>query len=78
MAFLAPARLASRAREPLLLGFCAVTYALATVAGFAWLLLAMGLAQCDGRRRTVALYLLTFALVLLYREAPWNTWLLGG
>jgi len=52
--------------------FCATTYSVATVEGFAWLLLAMSVAQCEPeRRRTRALYVVTFALVLFYREVPW-------
>jgi hypothetical protein len=65
----------SRLRDPLLLLFCATTYAVATVEGFAWLLLAMGVAQCEGRRARLA-YLGVFALVLLYREVPWLALLL--
>ena len=34
-------------RHALLLAFCAVTYAVAPVAGFGWLLLAMGASQID-------------------------------
>jgi hypothetical protein len=72
-AFLAPRswRL-SRARDGLLLAFCSGTYALAPVEGFGWLLLGMGVAQCEparvGVRRT---YLVVFALVLLTSRWPW-------
>jgi hypothetical protein len=59
-------------RDAALLLFCASTYAVATVAGFAWLLLAMGVAQCEPeRRRTRAAYLAAFALVLFYATVPW-------
>jgi hypothetical protein len=69
--FLSPwPRWTARVRDPVLLLFCGTTYAVATVEGFAWLLLAMGVAQCEGRR-TGAAYLGVFALVLLYREVPW-------
>ncbi len=58
-------------RDPLLLGFCAVTFALAPVAGFGWLLLAMGVAQCpDGRRGLRMLYVGVFALLILYGALP--------
>lgn len=63
----------ARLRDAALLLFCASTYAIATVEGFGWLLLAMGIAQCPPeRRRTLALYLSTFALILFYREVPWS------
>jgi hypothetical protein len=65
----------SRVRDALLLLFCVTTYAIATVEGFAWLLLAMGVAQCE-RSATRLAYLATFFLVLVYREVPWLTLLL--
>lgn len=59
------------ARHGLLLLFCATTYAVAPVDGFGWLLVAMGVAQCErGRDVTRALYLAVFALILVYREVP--------
>ena len=40
--------------------------------GFGWLLIAMGVAQCEPEQRgTRVLYLGAFALVLFYREIPW-------
>jgi len=67
--FLAPPALGlGRARDAALLLFCAGTYAVAPVAGFGWLLLAMGIAQSEGRRARWA-YLAVFALVALYRGA---------
>ncbi len=67
----------SRLRHILLLVFCATTYAVATVAGFGWLLLAMGVAQCDVRYHLFpSWYLLAFGLILLYRDLPWAEWLL--
>ena len=63
---------ADLARHLLLLVYCMVTYAIATVDGFAWLLLAMGAAQCRiDQRRLRATYVGVFVLVLLYREVPW-------
>lgn len=57
----------------LLLLFCVVTYAFAPVAGFGWLLLTMGFAVCDARRRLLrASYLTAWCLVLLYDEVPWS------
>ena len=72
--FLAPPALGlARARDAALLFFCAGTYAIAPVAGFGWLLLAMGVAQSEGRR-TRWLYLAVFALVIQHREIPWLAW----
>jgi hypothetical protein len=63
----------SRARHALLLGFAAATFSFATVRGFGWLLMSMGLAQCEPeRRRTRAAYLAVFALIALYRSVPWS------
>jgi hypothetical protein len=46
----------------MLLLFCTMTYAVAPVAGFAWLLLVMGIVQCEPRQTTVrALYLTVFS-----------------
>ncbi|MBW2714325.1 MAG: hypothetical protein JRC77_11320, partial [Deltaproteobacteria bacterium] len=67
----------SKLRDLLLICFCATTYAIATVDGFGWLLIAMGVAQCDSdRRRTRLCYLGTFALILFYREVPWAEFML--
>ncbi len=74
LAFLIPTRLAGAVRDALLLAFCAITYAFAPVAGFAWLLLSMGLAQAPAGRRWEAAYLGTAALVLVYEQEPWR-WL---
>ncbi len=74
-----PGRGPSRARHAVLLLFCVTTYALATVAGFGWLLLAMGVAQCEPERRgTRLLYLAAYALILGYREIPWASLLTGA
>ena len=60
------------ARHASLLAFCVTTYALAPVAGFGWLLSAMGLAQCRPAQRALrGAYLAAFILVLLYTEIPW-------
>jgi hypothetical protein len=70
LAFLLPARALATMRDPLLLLFCATTYAVAPVEGFAWLLLAMGAAQSDPGRLALRLaYVATFGLVLVYRHA---------
>ncbi len=70
LAFLWPlGRGPSRLRDPLLIGFCAITYLVAPVSGFGWLLIALGVAQTppDGFRTRVA-YLVVFGLVYVYDE----------
>jgi hypothetical protein len=79
MAFLWPSgpRLL-KLRHALLLIYCTVTYAIATVDGFGWLLLAMGAAQCSREQhRTRLAYISVFVLILLYREVPWADIVLG-
>ncbi len=62
----------SKVRDGLLIFFCVITYAVATVEGFGWLLLAMGIAQCrPDRVIALFMYLGAFVLVLFYREIPW-------
>jgi hypothetical protein len=57
-----------------LLVFCGVTYAIAPVAGFGWLLLTMGAALCRPDQRALqATYVATWFLVLFYSEIPWAT-----
>jgi hypothetical protein len=73
LAFLAPqgSRLA-RARDALLVLFCTTTYVLAPVEGFGWILVSMGIAQCEpGRRRTRLAYLVAFAVILFATRWPW-------
>ena len=73
LAFLLPLRGRGRAaRHVLLMIFCAATYAFAPVAGFGWLLLVMGMSQCEeGDRRWRLAYAVTFFLVLFIVEIPW-------
>jgi hypothetical protein len=67
----------SRLRDAILLCFCLTTYAIATVEGFGWLLLSMGVAQCEPRRNWTKLcYLTTFGVILVYREIPWMQWVM--
>jgi hypothetical protein len=69
---LAEARRIQIARHASLLTFCVTTYALAPVAGFGWLLSAMGLAQCRLDQRVLrGAYVAVFVLILLYAEIPW-------
>jgi hypothetical protein len=74
LVFLVPVTwLLSRCRNALLLCYCVVTYAVATVASFGWLLIAMGVGQTTETERRVRIaYVAVFALILLYREIPWS------
>ena len=71
-------------RHVFLLAFAAGTYSVATVRGFGWLLMALGVAQCEPDARGTRLaYLGVFALIGVYRAVPWSSWLverlgLGG
>jgi hypothetical protein len=65
-----------RYRDAALLGFCWTTYAIAPVAGFGWLLAAMGLAQCEARP-VRWLYAATFLLIGIYHRVPWIEALVG-
>ena len=59
-------------RHAALLLFAVTAYAFAPVAGFGFVLLAMGLAQCGATQAVWrGLYLASFGLVLVYREIPW-------
>jgi hypothetical protein len=66
----------SAARHVALLAFSAGTYGVATVRGFGWVLMALGVAQCEtDARRTRLAYLATFALIGAYHAVPWTAWL---
>ena len=66
-------------RHGVILLFCLTTYAFAPVAGFGWLLIVLGLATCvPGDRWLRALYVATYAMVLLYAEVPWASLALAG
>ncbi|BCS33085.1 hypothetical protein TBR22_A23110 [Luteitalea sp. TBR-22] len=72
-----PGRRARPWQHALLLIFCLVTYAVAPVAGFGWLLLIMGLCLCRPDQHALrATYVATFFVVLLVTEIPWATVLL--
>jgi len=61
-----------RGRHVALILFCLITYPFAPVAGFGWLLLLMGLAQCRPEQRALkAVYIVCYFLVLLFAEIPW-------
>ncbi|MEM8963565.1 MAG: hypothetical protein AAGD38_18935 [Acidobacteriota bacterium] len=74
LAFLLPSSLRPlgwlhRYRDFVLVAFCTITYPIAPVVGFGWLLLTMGIAQARDERRL--LYLATFLLLIFYRGVPW-------
>jgi hypothetical protein len=70
-AFLAPPRLVpGAARDAGLLVFCVLTYAIAPVSGFGWMLVAMGVAQ-SASAKARWLFLAVFALITFYEEVPW-------
>jgi len=62
-----------RQRHLALALFCLATYAIAPVVGFGWLLLVMGMAQCEQERTGVrAIYLALFFVLLFYQALPWT------
>ena len=67
------------ARHGVVLLFCLTTYAFAPVAGFGWLVIVLGLVTCLPDERWLrALYIATYAMVLLYSEVPWASLALSG
>ena len=57
----------SRIRDGLLICYCVTTYAIATVEGSAWQLIAMGIAQSkDSTGNILLAYTVTFLLVVVY------------
>jgi hypothetical protein len=80
LAFLSPRpAIVHRFRHALLITFTAVTYAVAPVAGFGWLLAAMGLAQCERSAYALrAAYIGAFVLVMIYAETPLMHYALAG
>ena len=76
-AFLWP-RLA-RLRNPLLIAFGATTFAFASVRGFGFLLMTLGLAQCeDDERRARIGYVATLFLIEAYRNVPFGRMLIDA
>jgi hypothetical protein len=72
VAFLVPpASRLGRRRDPTLLLFCFVTYAVAPVASFGWLLLSMGVTQSEKARSVRYGYLALFVVLVFYYEVPW-------
>jgi hypothetical protein len=67
-----PGRISS-CRHFLLILFAGTIYAVANVPGFAWLLIVMGVAQCEPELKyTRWLYVLVFFLIQIY-TVPWST-----
>lgn len=73
LAFLLPlGRGISKFRDMFLIMFCVTTYAVATVEGFGWLLIAMGIAQTEPDRwKTRIAYIAVYLLIIFYRNVPW-------
>jgi hypothetical protein len=72
-AFLVPWRRLARHRDLALIAFVVTTYAVAPVVGFGWVLVCMGLAQCEPARATVPLaYVGSFLLVQVF-TSPWTS-----
>jgi len=57
-----------RKRDFSLMLFCITTYAVAPVAGFGWLLVSMGLAQCEHNTKIRIAYMSLFFIILFYYE----------
>lgn len=74
LAFLLPwGRYTESVRHGLVLAFCAAAYAIAPVAGFGWIIAAMGVAQVpEHRHRLRAAYVAVWFLILIYGEVPWS------
>ena len=68
----------ARWRDAALLLFACTTFAFATVRGFGWLLMALGVAQSEPDRRPVWVgYVAVFFLIEIYRSVPWSSALAG-
>ena len=69
----------ARVRNALLITFGLTTFAFATVRGFGWLLMALGLAQTeDGERRARIGYVATVFVIEVYRSVPWSRMLIDA
>jgi hypothetical protein len=77
LAFLWPRT--ARLRNALLIAFGLTTFAFATVRGFGFLLMTLGLAQCeDHERRTRIAYVATLFGIEAYRAVPWSRMLIDA
>jgi len=70
-----PASRLGRMRDALLVLFCFITYAVAPVASFGWLLLSMGVVQSERANGVHLWYLAAFAALVFYDQVSW-AWLL--
>jgi hypothetical protein len=79
LAFLLPwGRHTLAVRHGALFAFCGSAYAIAPVAGFGWILCAMGVAQVpDDRRGLLMAYVVVFLLLRFYLDVPWERFLLA-
>jgi len=67
--FLIPKKISiAKYRDYFLILFCISVYSVATVEGFGWLLIAMGISQSDNKKLPILLYILSFFIILFYRE----------
>ena len=57
-------------KDYFLMLFCLTVYAVATVEGFAWLLIIMGIAQRPKVDKVTILYLVTFIIIFFYTKYP--------
>jgi hypothetical protein len=63
----------ARQRHLALAVFCTTIHAVAPVVGFGWLLLVMGVAQCEpGGTAVRTVYLVLFFVLLVYQALPWT------
>lgn len=78
MLFLLPANLRiTNYRDYFLILFCISIYSVATVEGFGWLLISMGISQCDESKKMKIIYLTSFLILLIYSQVPVINILLG-
>ncbi len=69
--FLIPKKISiSKYRDYFLILFCISIYSVATVEGFGWLLIAMGISQSDNKKLPILFYIFAFLIILIYREVP--------
>lgn len=73
IAFLVPVNsFFGRLRDAALLAFCFSIYLIVPVVSFGWLLLAMGITQCDRESSSMRLwYLFAFIVLIFYDQVPW-------
>jgi hypothetical protein len=69
----------ARWRNVLLIAFGLSTFAFATVRGFGWLLMALGVAQCEADERRARIgYVAALFVIEAYRSVPWSRMLIDA